>query len=293
MNQILTIENEYLKVGVSRLGGSLDSVYSKTTGEELLWQGEESSWTGKDIVIFPFVARLKDGFYTIDGQEFRMEIHGLIRKTVLNVAEHTHISVTMEMVSDTETLKKYPFPFVFHVIYRLEGNRLVTAYRIQNTGTHTMYFGVGGHPGYQIDGEEKDGKTDTSGNLIVFDKPVNLRKYTGDETNFFITGTADYAYTDKLDLGKQLFVDDALILQNPKVDFELRRKSGTVIRFENVHSPVLAFWSKKDSGAYVCIEPWWGLPDSNPPIREMSCKLLINALDAGKEFFASYDTLIK
>ena len=54
-----TISNGILEVTVNEKGGLMDSV--KLRGEEYLWQGSELSWKSKDIVIFPFVARLKDG----------------------------------------------------------------------------------------------------------------------------------------------------------------------------------------------------------------------------------------
>ena len=53
------ITNGILDVTVNENGSLLDSV--KYRGEEYLWQGSEKSWKSKDIVIFPFVARLKDG----------------------------------------------------------------------------------------------------------------------------------------------------------------------------------------------------------------------------------------
>ena len=50
------ITNGILDVTVNENGSLLDSV--KYRGEEYLWQGSEKSWKSKDIVIFPFVARL-------------------------------------------------------------------------------------------------------------------------------------------------------------------------------------------------------------------------------------------
>lgn len=69
------ITNGILDVTVNENGSLLDSV--KYRGEEYLWQGSEKSWKSKDIVIFPFVARLKDGWYIVDGKRYEMKITDL------------------------------------------------------------------------------------------------------------------------------------------------------------------------------------------------------------------------
>ena len=59
------IKSEYLKVEINETGSTLESLYDKAEERELLWQGSADSWTGKDVTIFPFVGRLKDGYYTV------------------------------------------------------------------------------------------------------------------------------------------------------------------------------------------------------------------------------------
>ena len=56
------IKSNSLKVEVNELGSTLESFYDLENKQELLWQGSEDSWSGKDVTIFPFVGRLKDGY---------------------------------------------------------------------------------------------------------------------------------------------------------------------------------------------------------------------------------------
>ena len=55
-----------------------------------------------------------------------------------------------EFTSNSETLTYYPFPFQLTLTFRLEGNKLVHQFQIENTGRDTMYFALGGHPGFSF-----------------------------------------------------------------------------------------------------------------------------------------------
>ena len=57
------IENDYLKVTYNLKGAELESIYDKVAQKELLYEIDDRSWHHKDVIIFPFVARLKNGEY--------------------------------------------------------------------------------------------------------------------------------------------------------------------------------------------------------------------------------------
>ena len=61
------LENDHFRIAVSENGGSLTSIYDKKNEAELLYQPDERSWHGQDVVIFPFIARLKNGTYKHSG----------------------------------------------------------------------------------------------------------------------------------------------------------------------------------------------------------------------------------
>ena len=65
----------------------------------------------------------------------------------------------------------YPFEFVFDVTYRLEGNWLVNEYQVSNNGYETLYFAMGGHPGFRTPFNTGRSRGDYE---ISFSKRLNL-----------------------------------------------------------------------------------------------------------------------
>ena len=59
-------ENDYLIVNVTLNGGSLTSIYDKKKNIEHLYQKDERSWMGQDVVIFPVIGGLKDKECIVD-----------------------------------------------------------------------------------------------------------------------------------------------------------------------------------------------------------------------------------
>ena len=77
-----TIQNQELSVTVSDFGAELRSIRSKD-GTEYLWQGDPTFWKDRAPNIFPYVARLTEGKYSLKGREYQMKIHGFVKYTVL------------------------------------------------------------------------------------------------------------------------------------------------------------------------------------------------------------------
>lgn len=61
MNSIL--ENNLLKVEVSSFGAELQSITSKVSGYEYLWQGDPAFWKRRSPVLFPIVGALWNGAF--------------------------------------------------------------------------------------------------------------------------------------------------------------------------------------------------------------------------------------
>ena len=74
------LENEKLKVKVSDRGAELISVTEKHSGRERLWQADPAIWNRHAPILFPFVGKVNDGKYRIDGREYEMKTqHGFAR----------------------------------------------------------------------------------------------------------------------------------------------------------------------------------------------------------------------
>ena len=282
------IENSFFKVEINLHGGTLESVYDKQAGKELLWQGADDSWKNKDVVIFPFIARLKDKTYEWKEREYSLDNHGLARYDDFVVSSRLPQSLTLLYRSDDETRAKYPFDFNLYVTYSLDCKELSIAMRAENTGKSEMYFGAGFHPAYRIDCTRLSDCDDISGNTLAFDGNQKLTRYVLDESGAFIVGK-EHCDMSELALSKQIFKDaKTLIYGGVKGDIKLKMKSGGDITYDMGGAPYIAVWSHESRGGYVCVEPWWGLPDFADADKDISRKTGINKLEAGKAFECGY-----
>ena len=50
----------------------------------------------------------------------------------------------------------------------------------------------------------------------------------------------------------------------------------------------MAFWSDNEYGQYVCVEPWWGVPDDYDVKREISQKTLMESVEVGETYTTDY-----
>ena len=287
---IVTVSDNKLSVSANTNGATLTSVKRLRDKREFLWQGSEDSWTEQDVVIFPFVARQKDGWYSIDGKRYDMPLHGVCR----------HADFTEQRVSDSETvlinrynestLEKYPFRYEYSVRFKVEGGALEVTHAAKNVDDKLMYFMMGAHPAFNVCASVKDGKIDTGANYIDFLKPISPNYLTLEEKGHFITGTAPFGTITKLSAGKDVMVKyKTVMLTDVGTDkLALRLADGESVYFDFGEVDVLAFWSMEESGAYICIEPWHGAPDRLDPVRELKDKAFVHTLEPGKTFTYRY-----
>lgn len=284
---IVSIENEFLTVKATTDGGTLTSVFDRKAKEELLYQPRPDAWDGQDVVIFPFVARLKDKYYELDGKRYDMEIHGLARYGTFTVEKKAADCMTLLFIDNAETRKQYPFAFELRVTYTLEVNKLVTSLSVFNPNPDTLPFMLGAHPAYRLDAVEKPDCTDTSGNYLLLPRREYTRLTLAPGTGF-ISGEEPMGVLDEIELTKEFFQKyDTLMLTDFEGDVTLKRR-GRSLRFSLGKVPLLALWTHMYYGDYVCIEPWFGQPDDFRPVREFRSKTRMNTLDSGKTFTYTY-----
>lgn len=291
---IYTLQNEQLLVCVNSFGCTLASIYDKISGREMLWQmNDKRSWQKQDVCIFPFVARLKDGFYEVDGKEYSMPIHGFCNSKDFVVTKHTSEYLEMCVKFDEYTLKMYPYKFEFVAKYQLFDNKLQVTFMVKNLDDKSIYYGIGGHPAFAVDGVTTDDGSDITGNKILLDGKQDFIKIAMDNSNVFVCGEEQLQISNgTLELSKELFANDAIILKNDFGKATLLRKNGGKMIFET-DSTYLAFWSYAKFGEYVCFEPWWTLPDDTNPNRELKEKSSILCLGATESREHSYSITIE
>jgi galactose mutarotase-like enzyme len=283
-------ENSELRLVINPQGGCLASIYDKVRKQELLYQPKADSWKGQDIVIFPFIARLKDGTYQDHGKTYAMKHHGLLRYMKADETKLPNGDIVMSFASDPDTLAQYPYPFKAEARYHLDGKSIVVSYTITNTGTETLPYAIGGHPAFAVPGKRTATEFDLSGTTLRFAKKLALVQVAQDETASYCLGEVSYLTSDHLDLSKDFFRKiPTLILKADAIDaVTLEKTDGSKIRIHKKGIPYLAVWSDTGWGDYVAVEPWKGLPDELTPQPEISRKKAISHLAPGKQDVFSY-----
>lgn len=272
---IYTIENDFFSLGVKEMGAELTSLKSKKTGIEYIWQGITEIWYGQSPILFPIIGRLLDDKYRLNGKEYTMEKHGIVRKKPFKLVEQTENTLTFLQSDDESSLEIYPYHFDLIVTFRLKNNGLEVSHKVVNKNNCVMYYSFGAHPGFNC----------KIGDYLEFDnQQVSVMNEQIDDESLLLDNQIELLKNEKrITLEKDTFDHDALILSGytDKVISLKSDEHDRVVRF-NFDSPVLGIWAKPNA-PYVCIEPWWGINDNHDKKADLSEKRGIMSLNAQEE----------
>ena len=278
---IHTIKNEFLTVSAKEAGAELMSILG-AEGTEYLWQGDPKYWSDRALNIFPYVARLNGGKYYLDGELHEMAIHGIAPYRDFTVTENDGTRMVFELRSDEKTRAEYPRDFVFRIVYALEGKNLTVSFVCENRDERTMYFGLGGHPGFHV--PLAPGKKFEDYRLRFSETCAPCR--VGFNADCFVTHE-DVPFrlengTD-IPLRHDLFDDDAIVLRDMarEVTLTCGEGPGVTVRFPGMQYLGLWHWPKTDA-PYICIEPWCSLPADAGSITVFEEQRDLIALEPGK-----------
>ncbi len=268
----IVIQNEMFTAEISPVGAELQSLKSKTTGTEYIYDGNSQYWGSRSPVLFPIVGALKDDSYSYNGKTYHMNKHGFARPSTFEVMPQTsEDAVSFKLTHSEKTLEIYPFEFEFVVRFRLVGNCLITDYITENKTDGDMYYSVGAHEGYCIPREQGEAFEDY---YLEFEceEDLTIHKMVG--LGLFTGKTETLNPCSKiLDLKHELFNDDALVFKGVKsrcVSLK-SKKTKPVITVDFAGTGNLLIWQKVGA-PYICIEPWWGIPDAVDTDGEFSTK---------------------
>jgi len=294
------ISNEFLTVEVSDMGAELQSIRS-AEGIEYLWQGDPGYWKGRAPSIFPYVARLTDGKYTYKGKTYEMPIHGFAPTTAFKCDRVSDTRLIMYIESDAETRAMYPFDFRFSETFTLDGSRLIVSFDVDNRSQDRMYFGIGGHPGFNVPfmGIEGAHIDDT----VFSDYRLNFME-AKDPT--FIVFTEDCFVTDErrplglrdsqyYDLHHDMFDNDALIITDTSHKVRLESdKSGHSVEMHFDDFDYFGFWHwPKTDAPYICLEPWASLPARKGIIEDLETQPSLKNIAPGGTYHADFEMIFK
>lgn len=288
---ICSIHNSYLTLSVDTLGAQMMSILS-SDGCEYLWQGDAAYWQDRAPVLFPMIGRLYGEKYCIHGKQYSMGIHGFAAGLEFAVAEHSGHRLVLRLTDSPETLKQYPFPFVLEITYVLTGSTVEVTFRVQNTGSQTMSFGIGGHPGFRVPLEEGEHFEDYT---LAFSRSCRPDRMLFNEQILVSGQTEPFRLENDcfLPLDHKLFDNDAIILQNTDRQLTLCSKGKRSITLAFPHMPYVGIWHwPKTDAPYVCIEPWSSLPGRQELVEDLSCRSDLIHLTPGNRYCNTWSITI-
>lgn len=284
-----TLKNEILTVQVKEHGAELASIRKGSV--EYLWQADPSFWGRHSPVLFPIVGSVWEKRYRVDGREFELGQHGFARDMDFTMVEGGEDEVRYRLGSTEDTLKKYPWPFVLEIAYRLHGNMIDVIWEVSNPGNEDMYFQIGAHPAFNY--PDYDPQTVERG-FLSFDRGEGLECIRIKEKGCVDAETLyplDVPADGLLPLTRETFDKiDTIMLQDGQIgSVALYRTDRTPWLKLSFEAPVVGIWSPPGKNApFICLEPWYGRCDRAGYEGDYRDRDWVNRLAPGERFSSVY-----
>lgn len=268
---MITIENEQIIAKINEQGAELTSVQNKDDGYEYIWN--DKAWPKHAPILFPAIGRSVDDQYLIDGKKYEMPQHGFAALYKYEVVEKTENSVTFSLTDNQETLAMYPFHFNLTVKFELNNRDLQVSFEVENKNTQELSFSLGFHPAFNIPMASSEKFEDYS--LELLPTKSTLQQYEIVKTpNPYRSGkVVDFVESGStFKLNRKIF-EKGLVIFDEDIDevrlFSKEHQVGVIMNdFSN-----LCIWTKEDTELpFLCIEPFYGLPDQVNKMQELTNK---------------------
>lgn len=286
------IQSDNLQVTLDSNGAGITSIVRD--GTEYLWQADPEYWSGQAPVMFPICGCLRGGEADLlNGKKVRLDRHGFARRRDFIVKEQKADEVTYELVSDEETMKAYPFPFIFQMNYKVVDNCLSINHIVTNTGDETMPYFIGGHPAFFCPMKEGERFEDY---VVEMEVPeyANCPLISPSGELLDEKRTLYFDNESVLSLEHHLFYHDALCLEYPKSTYAILRhkdsEHGVRVDFEGFD--FFQIWSSANDGPFVALEPWTGTATTSIEDDIFEHKRGVKLLEPGKTETTTYSISI-
>lgn len=281
---IYTLKNDNVKLSVSSRGAEPVSIQTKDK-TEYLWDADPKYFGAHGFHIFPWVGRLYQERYKVGGEVYPLMIHGFLREMEMAVESETSDSLTLYFDSGEETMKNYPFRFRFLVHYKLKGYAVEITFEVRNLDDKTMYFAVGGHPGFMVPLENGLSFDDY---YLEFSTECDPKRADPTDTVLLNGSFRDYPLQGRrrLNLRHDLFDEDALVLKDTARGVTLKSdKNPRALRVDFPDCKYLGIWhTNKTEAPFVCIEPWTALQGRENTIEELETNKDMIVLEKGETY---------
>ncbi|MGC5326000.1 aldose epimerase [Brevibacillus sp. SYSU BS000544] len=240
--------NSWVKVAPER-GGLI--IGFGVQGEEILYldkatfEQPDTNVRGGIPILFPTCGQLSNGGYSLDGVTYPLGNHGFARNlpwTVICTGTDGEASITLQLESNEETRKSYPFDFELTFTYALQGNKLQILQKYENKSAEDMPFYAGFHPYFLSQEKHLAFKTDATRYLDYND--MQIKPYEG-----------------SIDLGNMKESPVFLDAQENRISVSLPQAKRKLTLEYGKEFKYVVLWSVEGK-EFVCVEPWMAKADA-------------------------------
>lgn len=289
----LTDEELGLRIIVSRLGAELVSLARRDRDGN--WIGflhrdndltpPASGWGNHATVMGYFLHRLKDEHSFYRGREIKGGTHSFLRRKLFaevsaNLGTNNGASITYRIAPDEIAPNEYPLQVSLALTYTLRDGELHVDLHFRNHEPElTAHLEFGLHPGFAA----------TSFESFQLEMPAGRYRRWLSPGNFLTGETEEINHPG----GEMPFERAKLpgsyileLVEVPRPDFRFSDPpSGRRVALDFAQVPYVTLWS--DGGAFLCVEPCWGLTDRHEQ-RAFEDKDGIQRIAAGGELHAGF-----
>ncbi len=290
---LYTISNNLISLTINSIGAEIKSI--KKDGIEYIHQNNPETWNRSAPFLFPAIGCFKNKITYFNNQPFNLPKHGFVRDMEMELIEKTSTSLILEVKENGESLRYYPYNFIFRVTYTLNKATVNVKIDITNSNNDVMPFNLGLHPAFRVplfEGEKFEDYQIIFNQKGTYEVPtVNLSNGLIDWSNICRV----FTNLEVLPLNYNDYANDALIFDNVTFNEMILCNSkndyGIKLTFKDFKT--VGIWTPNHVNAnFICLEPWIGCadsPDSNGKFAEK--KDIIN-LESNQTFSTSYQISI-
>jgi galactose mutarotase-like enzyme len=275
------LESSACRIIVNRTGAELISLARRDSSGA--WQGflyrdgetaaPASGWANHATVMGYFLHRLWKEQSNYRGALIRGGNHGFLRHFVFDPPEVDDDALVYRVPVARVPREAYPLRVALELTYRLEEDGLRVEFSFMNEEPDLdAHVSFGLHPGFAVSSVKNCRVLLPEGTYVRYHAPGNFLDGREEEVPF-AGGEMPF---DKAKLPDSYLLG---LERVPKRFFALEDAAlGRRIDFDFAEVPFLTLWADQDT--YICIEPCWGLPDSNPP-KPFEQKIGMQVIPAG------------
>jgi len=263
---VLTDEDAGLRIAVTRTGAEMVSLARRDASGN--WRGflyrdgetapPAEGWANHATVMGYFLHRLWNEQSVYRDSVIHGGNHGFLRHFEFDPPEVRGQSLVYRVAADRVPAGAYPLRVSLELSYTLSAEGVRVEFLFHNEEPELeahVSFGI--HPGFAVTSPQSCRVLFPSGTYLRYWAPGNFLNgeveeipFAGGEMPFAREKLPDSYLLGLERLPSRLFtLEDAVAGQRVVLDFS--------------EVPFLTIWS--DMNPFICLEPCWGLPDSNPP----------------------------